>query len=101
MIHRPGSRRRPARAPSAPGHHGVTPGGNGSAVSLLPLDDAPGRLPAAVPLSSPIRFGTPRLLRTALVLLPLLLIGAWAAVDWRTVYDGTARLGSADPWWLL
>jgi uncharacterized membrane protein YbhN (UPF0104 family) len=35
------------------------------------------------------------------VILPLVLIGTWAAVDWRTVYDGTARLASADPWWLL
>ncbi|MFF4801553.1 YbhN family protein [Streptomyces sp. NPDC001351] len=72
-------------------------------MSLLPLDDAPGRLPAAAPslIPSPVRFRTPRLLRSALVLLPLLVIGVWAAVDWRTVYDGTARLGSADPWWLL
>ncbi|MFF4500753.1 YbhN family protein [Streptomyces sp. NPDC001401] len=72
-------------------------------MSLLPLDDAPGRLPAAVPSlpPSPVRFHAPRLLRRALVLLPLLLIGVWAAVDWRSVYDGTARLGSADPWWLL
>lgn len=70
-------------------------------MSLLPLDDAPGRLPAAVPLPAPIRFGAPRLLRSALVLLPLLLIGVWAVLDWRTVYDGTARLAAADPWWLL
>ena len=70
-------------------------------MSLLPLDDAPGRLPTGLPLPSPKRFDAPRFLRSALVLLPLLLIGAWAAVDWRTVYDGTARLGSADPWWLL
>jgi len=70
-------------------------------VSLLPLDDAPGRLPTGLPLPSPKRFDAPRFLRSALVLLPLLLIGAWAAVDWRTVYDGTARLGSADLWWLL
>jgi uncharacterized membrane protein YbhN (UPF0104 family) len=72
-------------------------------VSLLPLDDAPGRLPTAARslTPSPVRFGAPRLLRGALVLLPLLLIGVWAAVDWRSVYDGIARLGSADPWWLL
>ena len=68
-------------------------------MSLLPLDDAPGRLPTGAPL--PIRFGALRLLRSSLVLLPLLLIGVWAAADWRTVYDGTVRLGSADPWWLL
>jgi len=87
-------------------------------VSLqLPLDDAPEALrspvPASatvspavpVPVSAPVpvrsRFRAPRLLRRALVLLPLLLIGVWAAVDWRTMYDGAARLGSADPWWLL
>ncbi|MGW2565220.1 lysylphosphatidylglycerol synthase transmembrane domain-containing protein [Streptomyces sp. NPDC001537] len=72
-------------------------------MSLLPLDDAPGRLPTAIPspTPSPVRFRTPRLLRSALVVLPLLLLGVWAAVDWRTVYDGTVRLGSADPWWLL
>ncbi|MFF4252605.1 YbhN family protein [Streptomyces sp. NPDC001663] len=59
-------------------------------MSLLPLEDAPAPpLPAA------------RVARRALVLLPLLLIGAWAAIDWRTMYDGTARLASADPWWLL
>jgi uncharacterized membrane protein YbhN (UPF0104 family) len=36
-----------------------------------------------------------------LSLVPLLLIGAWAAVDWDAVSDGAARLASADPWWLL
>ncbi|MEV6941728.1 lysylphosphatidylglycerol synthase transmembrane domain-containing protein [Streptomyces sp. NPDC051172] len=70
-------------------------------MALLPLDDAPGRLPTGIPLPTSNRFGAPRLLRSALVLLPLLLIGGWAVIDWRTVYDGTARLGSADPWWLL
>jgi uncharacterized membrane protein YbhN (UPF0104 family) len=39
--------------------------------------------------------------RRALTLLPLLLIGAWAAADWRAVHDGVARLASANPWWLL
>lgn len=72
-------------------------------MSLLPLEEARGTAPAAAPsavppppLSSPAR-----LLRRILVLLPLLLIGVWAAIDWRTAYDGTARLASADPWWLL
>nr|WP_086772834.1 lysylphosphatidylglycerol synthase domain-containing protein [Streptomyces bobili] len=34
-------------------------------------------------------------------LLPLLLLGIWAAVDWDAVRDGAARLTTADPWWLL
>ncbi|MDX3572500.1 lysylphosphatidylglycerol synthase transmembrane domain-containing protein [Streptomyces sp. ID05-47C] len=34
-------------------------------------------------------------------LLPLLLLGIWAAVDWNAVRDGAARLTTADPWWLL
>lgn len=51
---------------------------------------------------SPARCGPlATLTRRALVLLPLLLIGVWAVVDWRTLRDGTARLGSADPGWLL
>ncbi|UIR23085.1 flippase-like domain-containing protein [Streptomyces spinosirectus] len=50
----------------------------------------------------PLRLApTARLLRRVLVVLPLLLIGLWAALDWRTVHDGTARLASADPGWLL
>jgi uncharacterized membrane protein YbhN (UPF0104 family) len=39
--------------------------------------------------------------RRALGLLPLLLLAAWAALDWRAVHDGAARLATADPWWLL
>ncbi|MER5215234.1 lysylphosphatidylglycerol synthase transmembrane domain-containing protein [Streptomyces sp. NPDC002838] len=80
-------------------------------MSLLPLDDLPGPLPATSPApvspcpdaASPTRssFPTARLLPRLLSLLPLLLIAAWAAIDWRTVYDGAARLASADPWWLL
>src|SRR5262249_17734553 len=66
------------------------------AVSLLPLEELPGPLPAPVPSPSPAR-----LARRVLTLLPLLLIGAWAAADWRAVRGGTARLASADPWWLL
>ncbi|GAA3785018.1 lysylphosphatidylglycerol synthase transmembrane domain-containing protein [Streptomyces chiangmaiensis] len=65
-------------------------------MSLLPLDELPRPLPAA--LRSP---SAGRLARRALSLLPLLLIGAWAATDWRAVRDGAARLASADPWWLL
>nr|WP_245873829.1 lysylphosphatidylglycerol synthase domain-containing protein [Streptomyces phaeoluteigriseus] len=34
-------------------------------------------------------------------LLPLLLLGIWAAIDWNAVRDGAARLATADPWWLL
>jgi uncharacterized membrane protein YbhN (UPF0104 family) len=36
-----------------------------------------------------------------LTLLPLLAIGTWAAVDWRAVSEGAARLPAADPRWLL
>jgi uncharacterized membrane protein YbhN (UPF0104 family) len=64
-------------------------------VSLLPLDDLPGAPPA--PARSP---STARLTRLALTLLPLLLIGAWAALDWPAARDGAARLAAADPWWL-
>ena len=79
------------------------PGGNGSAV--LPLDATPGTPhPSAPPRAAgPAAGSAPRLAtlaRRALVLLPLLLIGVWAAVDWRTLRNGTARLGSADPGWL-
>ncbi|MFI5551700.1 YbhN family protein [Streptomyces sp. NPDC051738] len=87
-------------------------------MSSLPLSDLPGPLPATAaptPARSPLspvhrgplsptrrtRLSPARLTRHALTLLPLLLIGAWAAADWRTVRDGAARLASADPWWLL
>ncbi|MEU6347722.1 lysylphosphatidylglycerol synthase transmembrane domain-containing protein [Streptomyces sp. NPDC047072] len=39
--------------------------------------------------------------RRLLTLLPLLLIAIWAALDWHALYDGTARLATADPYWLL
>ncbi|MEU8978081.1 lysylphosphatidylglycerol synthase transmembrane domain-containing protein [Streptomyces sp. NPDC058246] len=65
-------------------------------MSLLPLDDVPGPLPA--PVRSP---SVARLAGRALTLLPVLLIGAWAAIDWRAMCAGAARLASADPWWLL
>ncbi|SDK27535.1 lysylphosphatidylglycerol synthase transmembrane domain-containing protein [Streptomyces indicus] len=39
--------------------------------------------------------------RLVLSVLPVVLIGIWAALDWESVRDGTARLASADPWWLL
>lgn len=52
----------------------------------------------SLPLSVPA--GT-RLTRTALVLLPLLLIAAWLVIDRRSAYDGAALFVSADPWWLL
>jgi len=75
-------------------------------VSLLPLEDIPGPLPASTtgPTPAPVPFRLPsaaRLATKVLTLLPLLLIGVWAAVDWRAMYEGTARLASADPWWLL
>lgn len=75
-------------------------------VSLLPLEEIPGPLPASTtgPTPAPVPFRLPsaaRLATKVLTLLPLLLIVVWAAVDWRAMYEGTARLASADPWWLL
>ncbi|MEU0648196.1 lysylphosphatidylglycerol synthase transmembrane domain-containing protein [Streptomyces umbrinus] len=78
-------------------------------MSLLPLDTTvPRALPTPAPSPSPSpspsrsRFSAAaRLTRWTLSLLPLLLIGAWAVLDWRAVRDGAARLASADPWWLL
>ncbi|MGX1911398.1 lysylphosphatidylglycerol synthase transmembrane domain-containing protein [Streptomyces phaeochromogenes] len=78
-------------------------------MSLLPLDTTvPRALPTPTPSPSPSpsrsrsRFSlAARLTRWTLSLLPLLLIGVWAVLDWRTVRDGAARLASADPWWLL
>nr|WP_206440221.1 lysylphosphatidylglycerol synthase transmembrane domain-containing protein [Streptomyces scabichelini] len=73
---------------------------------MLPLDELPGPLPAttqapsALPSPSPSPSAARHALR-GLSLLPLLLVAAWAALDWRTVSDGAARLTSADPWWLL
>ncbi|GGW48842.1 YbhN family protein [Streptomyces caelestis] len=60
-------------------------------------------LPAPAPLpTAPRRCSTTaRLVRPALVLLPLVLVGAWALADRRAAYEGVARLASADPWWLL
>lgn len=78
------------------------------AVSPLPLDDlpvarpAPVRSPAAARLTRLSRLTRlTRLARLTLTLLPLLAIGTWAAVDWRAVSEGAARLAAADPWWLL
>ncbi|MFJ9249733.1 YbhN family protein [Streptomyces sp. NPDC101776] len=86
-------------------------------MSLLPLEDLPGPLPATTgPTPVPVAVATPtltpvpaslrlpslaRLATKVLALLPLLLIAVWAAVDWRAMYEGTSRLASADPWWLL
>ncbi|MFJ6081374.1 YbhN family protein [Streptomyces sp. NPDC092369] len=68
---------------------------------------APALAPPPLP-SLPSFLSLPRLPRSwaraarrTLVLLPVLLIAAWVVADWRTLYDGTTRLGSADPWWLL
>ncbi|MPY63378.1 lysylphosphatidylglycerol synthase transmembrane domain-containing protein [Streptomyces spongiae] len=65
-------------------------------MSLFPLDDLRGALPTTVRSPS-----ATRLARGVLTLLPLVLIGTWAVLDWRSVRDGAARLASADPWWLL
>ncbi|MGC9543410.1 lysylphosphatidylglycerol synthase transmembrane domain-containing protein [Streptomyces sp. UG1] len=58
-------------------------------MSSLPLSDLPGPLPThpAPAAHTPSPSPSP--------------IGAWAVADWHTVRDGAARLGSADPWWLL
>ncbi|MEU6371814.1 lysylphosphatidylglycerol synthase transmembrane domain-containing protein [Streptomyces sp. NPDC046909] len=61
---------------------------------MLPLEDAPRS--EAVP-----RPEVTRLLRTAPLLLPLLLIAAWLLIDRRSAYDGAALFVAADPWWLL
>jgi uncharacterized membrane protein YbhN (UPF0104 family) len=55
-------------------------------------------LPAVPPRRSP---AAARLVRPALALLPLLLVGGWALADRRAALEGAARLASADPWWLL
>ncbi|MFJ9726568.1 YbhN family protein [Streptomyces sp. NPDC101209] len=71
-----------------------------------PLDEFRGPLATPAPAAvspAPLTGALPaprRLLRRLLVLLPLVLLGVWAAVDWRTVSDGTVRLGSADPQWM-
>ncbi|WP_436850668.1 lysylphosphatidylglycerol synthase transmembrane domain-containing protein [Streptomyces longwoodensis] len=99
-------------------------------MSLLPLDDAtpPAAAPPAAPVLAaalPAAAGPPSALpaaplpvlslrrpgplppaaarhaRHAMTLLPLLLLGVWAAVDRQAVYDGVTRLAGADPWWLL
>ncbi|WP_420864123.1 lysylphosphatidylglycerol synthase transmembrane domain-containing protein [Streptomyces deccanensis] len=58
----------------------------------------PGRVRALLPARSA---ANGRRLRLALTLMPLVLLGAWAAFDWRTVHGGAVRLASADPRWLL
>lgn len=73
-------------------------------MSLLPLDDpaAPPPHPRPQPLADARRRPTgSKAARRALVLLPLLLLAGWAALDRRAVHDGVVRLASADPWWLL
>ncbi|MFD5264594.1 YbhN family protein [Streptomyces sp. NPDC058335] len=75
-------------------------------MSLMPLDGPASPLPRAddrpPPPASPARraLGSATA-RRALSLLPLLLLGIWAAIDWNAVRDGAARLTAADPWWLL
>ncbi|MGW7605799.1 lysylphosphatidylglycerol synthase transmembrane domain-containing protein [Streptomyces sp. NPDC054766] len=78
--------------------------------SVTPTAPAPGDTPCAAqpastvcsPCATPTRHTSlARLTRLALALLPTLLIGTWAALDRRALRDGAARLGDADPWWLL
>lgn len=91
----------PAAAPAAP------PAPALAAAPQVPLATAPADAPAAAgtstsPPPSPERL-TPlsRVTRLTMALLPLLLIGAWAVLDRQALWDGVARLGTADPWWLL
>ncbi|MGW0826876.1 lysylphosphatidylglycerol synthase transmembrane domain-containing protein [Streptomyces sp. NPDC002845] len=65
--------------------------------------DALARTPLTPPASSAssVSPSAVRRVRQALCLLPLLLIGIWAAVNWPVMYEGAARLTSADPGWLL
>ncbi|MFJ4620203.1 YbhN family protein [Streptomyces sp. NPDC088812] len=72
----------PSTAPAAP------------AAPATPAASATPAAPADRVAGSPVR-------RRALMLFPVLLLGIWAAIDWRAVRDGTARLAAADPWWLL
>ncbi|WP_329414716.1 flippase-like domain-containing protein [Streptomyces sp. NBC_00704] len=69
---------------------------------LLPLDEtaAPHAQP---PPREDVRRRLPGVTaaRRAVVLLPLLLLAVWAALDRRAVQDGAVRLAGADPWWLL
>ncbi|MER6710767.1 MULTISPECIES: lysylphosphatidylglycerol synthase transmembrane domain-containing protein [unclassified Streptomyces] len=70
-------------------------------MSQLQLETLPAPLPATPCPATPRRSPAARLVRPALVLLPLLLVGGWALVDRRAAYAGAARLAAADPWWLL
>ncbi|WP_328493307.1 lysylphosphatidylglycerol synthase domain-containing protein [Streptomyces sp. NBC_00414] len=85
-------------------------------MSLLPLDPVPVPIPRALPTPAPAPSPPPpaspppspsrlpsvgRPVRWVLTLSPLVLIAAWATADWHAVRDGTTRLASADPWWLL
>ncbi|MFE6288175.1 YbhN family protein [Streptomyces sp. NPDC057877] len=66
-------------------------------MSQLGIDHA-----LTVPPPTAVRSPTAsRLVRRALTVAPLLLIGAWAAADWPSMRDGAARLAAADPGWLL
>lgn len=63
----------------------------------------PAPLAATLDLSSPTRSPSrarARLARRVLCLLPLLLIGVWAADNWRVLHDGARQLTTADPGWL-
>ncbi|MGW3646463.1 lysylphosphatidylglycerol synthase transmembrane domain-containing protein [Streptomyces sp. NPDC000878] len=63
----------------------------------LPPQDATDHSPTA---ARPPRFPAARHARRVLCLLPLLLIGVWAADNWRVLHDGARQLTTADPGWL-
>ncbi|MCQ9135048.1 lysylphosphatidylglycerol synthase transmembrane domain-containing protein [Streptomyces hilarionis] len=69
-------------------------------MSLLPLDETASPRPHP-PAKAGRRTPGATAARRVLVLLPLLLLAVWAALDRRAVHDGAVRLAGADPWWLL
>ncbi|MEU0672903.1 lysylphosphatidylglycerol synthase domain-containing protein [Streptomyces sp. NPDC006172] len=73
---------------------------DGPASPLPHADDRPP--PPVTPARPPATrtSGSP-LARRLLALLPLLMLGGWAALDWHSLREGVARLTAADPWWLL
>ncbi len=86
----------PAPAPSTP----LAPQPTAAASPQPATAPSPRSAPASSPLPTASGLSPARLVRHALTLLPLLLIGVWAVADWPAFRDGVARLASADPWWL-
>ncbi|MFJ1733776.1 YbhN family protein [Streptomyces sp. NPDC088254] len=68
-----------------------------------PLPRADDRPPPTVTSARPsaARASGSSVVRRVLVLLPLLMLAGWAALDRHSLSEGAARLAAADPWWLL